>query len=103
MGYGVFYLLLRDWGVNNHMFTTRHLPDHTDFAHLARVPWPLEDPDQIDWIGAYTTVESWLNTSIGPHWVRWAWSTCQDQTTFDCCVRFRYSADRTLFLLRWAV
>lgn len=83
------------------MIINRHLPDVCDFEHLAVAPWPLYCKEQLDWVAAYDIVETWLNSSVGPHWVRWAWSTCEHQTSFDCCVRFRLAQDRTLFLLRW--
>jgi len=79
-----------------------YLPDITDFEYVALAPWPSIDCPQQDWIMAYHSVETWLNTQVGPHWVRWAWSTVGSQTSRDCCVRFRYAPDRTLFLLRWA-
>jgi len=80
---------------------THHLPDFPPFEYTALVPWPWASTEQLDWIDAYTQINTWLVSSVGPHWARWGWHTLPHQTPRDCCVSFRYSPDRTLFLLRW--
>ena len=74
-----------------------YLPEIHDFEYTAVVPWPTLTQQQQDWIAQVTHMTNWLNSSIGPHWVRWAW----DQGD-GCSVAFQRDPDRTLFVLRWS-
>lgn len=79
-----------------------YLPEYHNFEHLAIVPWPHRPLHyQEDWINNITELESWLTKYTGPHWVEWAYSTCQAQEYWQACVAFRQSRNKTLFLLQW--
>jgi hypothetical protein len=87
--------------VNNHM---RMLWDsHTVLPYRAVAPWPVVIHNgQPDWIEAYSLVEDWLNSRVGPHHVAWAWSMWSLHQADLCGVSFRRESDSTLFLLRYS-
>ena len=70
----------------------------------AVAPWPhVEDPRHIgqrDWVLQVNTVESWLDTNIGPHYVEWTWDMWTLKQAFYCGVAFRREPSVTMFLLR---
>ena len=76
---------------------------HPVLPYLAVVPWPLIDRNgQPDWIESVGSVESWLESRVGPHYVRWCWNMYH--LTPDLCgVTFAREQDSVLFLLRWDV
>jgi len=72
-----------------------------EFPYPAIVSWPkIYSQETIDWITSITMVETWLETCVGHHLVRWVWLTNSDFN--QCAVTFNYSQDQGLFLLRWA-
>ena len=75
-------------------------PEYHSFLYTAVVDWPRLEPDQQrDWIDSIILIESWLETSIGPHYLAWAWVS--STRAYSCAVAFRWERDKTLFLLRW--
>jgi hypothetical protein len=79
------------------------LPEHHNFEHIARAPWPRVYQDyQTDWVMAIETLETWLNRYCGPHYQEWAFTTQQDHDFWQACVAFRQSRYKTLFLLTWS-
>lgn len=78
---------------------------HPQFPYHAVVPWPYFEMQgggyQQDWVESFTLVESWLETCVGPHWVRWGWDMFKLDSSQLCGVRFARSTDSVLFLLRW--
>ena len=83
---------------------------HPELPYTAIGAWPriyLSPTEQEDWITSVNTVEEWLETSVGRHWVEWTWSTwslldshlVNDRRWFG--VSFRYEPHVTLFLLRF--
>jgi len=76
---------------------------HPRLPYYAVVPWPLTTVDgrQQDWVMACTSVETWLETSVGSHWHHWAWDMFKLDNSKLCGVRFLRESDSVLFLLRW--
>jgi hypothetical protein len=80
-----------------------YLPEYHQFEYIALVPWPQQPAlIQTDWVDTINTVEQWLEQYTGPHWVEWAFGTCQQQEYWQACVAFRRERNKTLFLLAWA-
>jgi hypothetical protein len=84
----------------------RYLPDFPvfpEFQHIAVVPWPV-DPrhNQQDWVNAVDTLEVWLESYIGCHYVNWVYHQVDYQEYWQACIAFRKDPDRTMFLLKWA-
>jgi hypothetical protein len=83
----------------------RFLSDHPvdpDFPHVALAPWPLLDVGQIDWVNSIDVLESWLCSHVGCHRTRWCYHTVHEQEYWRACVAFKWSQDKTMFLLAWA-
>lgn len=77
--------------------------DRPELPYRAVVPWPqIERNGQWDWIETVSSVQSWLEQRIGPHWVRWGWSMYTLPHGGLCGVSFRFDPDRTLFLLKYS-
>lgn len=78
---------------------------HSNLPYRAIVPWPrIEYNGQWDWIATVDTVESWLESQVGPHYVYWSWTmwNLRDLAGYDhCSVSFLRAQDSTLFRLRW--
>jgi len=62
-------------------------------------PWPTMT--QIDWVEALSTMETWLEASIGHRYDAWVWAEHLAITAWHCGVAFHRESDKTLFLLRW--
>ena len=62
---------------------------------------PIPGMIQIDWVEALTTMETWLEQSIGYRYTSWVWAEHLAITAWHCGVAFHEERDRTLFLLRW--
>jgi len=72
-----------------------------EFPYSAVIAWPkIYRQDTVDWITSISLAETWLETCVGHHYVRWAWAKSSD--FHQCAVAFNYSQDQGLFLLRWA-
>jgi hypothetical protein len=81
------------------------LYDHPSLRlpYRAAAPWPLvEHHGQIDWIESVYTVESWLESTIGPHYREWCWDTWALHNSSICAVSFKLEKYSTLFLLRYS-
>lgn len=76
----------------------RHLPDYHEFEYIAATPWPLA-AEQQDWVDRVLAIELWLEHTVGPHWVTWAWHPARDVSM--AAVAFRWEKHKGLFLLRW--
>ena len=75
---------------------------YPELPYLAVVPWPLvETNGQYDWVSSVLCVETWLESRVGPHYVRWTWNMWSLHNNQLCGVGFAREADSTLFLLRW--
>ena len=55
---------------------------------IAQTDYPNR-PIKMDWVDAVLTLEHWLTEYVGPHYQRWAWTTEQEQTTYEACVAFK--------------
>ena len=64
------------------------------FPYVTPTPWPIKFAD-VDWVTALQEIDHWLETCMGPEFVRWRWSGMQ------CYVGFAYDKDRSLFILKW--
>jgi hypothetical protein len=81
-----------------------YLPEYHCFQYRAWAPWPVLSDQQQDWIDAVDTVESWLETSVGPHYELWAWDRVDLAVQGHFLgVAFARDPHRTLFLLRWGM
>jgi hypothetical protein len=75
---------------------------YPELPYRAVVPWPVvEINGNLDWIASVDLVESWLESRIGPHYVRWTWNMWTLHNYDLCGVAFARASDTTLFLLRW--
>ena len=75
---------------------------YPELPYRAVVPWPhVEYNGNWDWIASVDCVETWLESRIGPHYVRWVWNMWSLHNNSLCGVCFAREADSTLFLLRW--
>jgi len=76
---------------------------HPRLPYHAIVPWPVISVDghQLDWIMACTSIEDWLEASVGPHWSSWSWDMYNVDNSRLCGVRFLRETDSLLFVLRW--
>ena len=76
----------------------RSLPDYHEFEYIASAPWP-DTGIQLDWVERIEIIESWLEGSVGSHWVEWAWHPAREISF--AAVAFRWEKHKGLFLLRW--
>ena len=83
------------------MATSYYLPESHDFEYIARAPWPQQEI-QLDWIQGVNTLHEWLESYVGPHYIRWAWATSRDHNSWEACVAFKYDKHKSLFLLTWS-
>ena len=71
----------------------------------AVAPWPYIENTrhigQCDWIEQVNCVESWLESSVGCHYVDWTWDMWTLKQAFYCGVAFKQERSVTLFLLRF--
>lgn len=76
---------------------------HFRMPYHVLVPWPTvtEDGQQQDWILACTAIETWLETTLGPHWQYWAWDMLNLDNSKLCGVRFSRESHSVMFLLKW--
>jgi len=75
---------------------------YPELPYMAIAPWPvIEYNGQADWVASVDLVESWLASSIGPHYVAWTWSMWTLHQSGYCSVNFLRERDTTLFLLKW--
>ena len=76
---------------------------HPELPYRAVAPWPLIETDgNLDWIAAVDTVESWLETTVGRHYIHWTWTMWTLDQPHLCGVSFARDTDSSLFLLRWS-
>jgi hypothetical protein len=77
---------------------------HSRMPFHAVVPWPVvtHDGHQLDWVFACTSMETWLETAVGHHWVDWTWDMFNLDNSKLCGVRFVREQDSVLFLLKWS-
>jgi len=88
--------------LNIRIMFSNYLPEYHCFTHRAAAPWPRL-AQQVDWVDLVLTVESWLNSQVGPHHQQWAWDSPSWQLpTYYMAVAFREQRHQTLFLLRWS-
>ena len=79
-----------------------YLPDVHPFEHIAYATWPtINVNDQLDWVTAVETMESWLNQYIGSHYSEWAYHNGTSIDYWQACIAFKRERNKTLFLLRW--
>jgi len=76
------------------------LIDYPVFDHTASVPWPDLGQTQIDWELGVRTIETWLDSNVGSHYVKWGWADSGSSRHIG--VSFRWDQDRTLFILAWS-
>lgn len=77
--------------------------DRPELPYRAVVPWPqVLRNGQWDWIESVAAVELWLESYVGPHWVRWGWSMFALEQSYLCGVSFARDPDRVLFLLKYS-
>jgi hypothetical protein len=78
------------------------------FPYTAHALWPgivgdaIPVEQQIDWVDAVSTMEEWLEGTIGGRYSRWVWAEHLAMTYWHCGVAFSRDQDRTLFLLKWS-
>jgi hypothetical protein len=86
------------------MPTSYYLPELHDFEHIAIAHWPtiLTEHDQLDWVTAVNTMESWLNQYIGSHYSTWAYHNGTSHDYWQACIAFKWAKHKTLFLLQWS-
>jgi hypothetical protein len=79
-------------------------PDPDYFPYLARAPWPaiVDLGNNLDWVAAVDSVESWLEARVGSRLAAWQWAPSSPQAYWQCAVSFHWDRDRSLFLLTWA-
>jgi hypothetical protein len=74
-----------------------------ELPYHAWAPWPVTPPPQLDWVDPIITVQSWLDTHVGAHYVDWTWDMWRLQSPHHnwCGVSFLHQHSVTLFLLRF--
>lgn len=76
---------------------------HPELPYKAVAPWPtVEYNGNLDWIAAVDIMQTWLESTIGRHYVCWAWTMWTLDQPNLCGVSFAKDTDSTLFLLKWA-
>ena len=74
------------------------IDDYPRLPYRAVVPWPMVYDT---WMENTVLVETWLEQSVGPHYVRWVWSMWTLHQSSLCSVSFAREPDTSLFLLRF--
>ena len=75
---------------------------YPELPYRAAAPWPfVEYKGNVDWIASVDLVESWLERSVGHHWVHWTWSMYTLDQQDLCAVSFLHQRNCTLFLLKF--
>lgn len=75
---------------------------HPELPYRAVVPWPrIETNGNLDWVAAVDIMQSWLESTVGKHYIQWTWTMWTLDQPDLCGVSFARDTDSTLFLLKW--